>query len=51
VIDLKNITIKTPPSFSKNENLINSFRVGNIDKNLQRAVFEINKNFMILNTL
>jgi N-acetylmuramoyl-L-alanine amidase len=47
VIDLKNITIKTPPSFSKNENLINSFRVGNIDKNLQRAVFEINKNFMI----
>jgi N-acetylmuramoyl-L-alanine amidase len=49
VIDFKNISFRTTETFSKSDDLISSFRIGNIGRKIKRAVFEMNNSFMIVN--
>lgn len=49
VIDFKNISFRTTETFAKSEELITSFRIGNIGRKIKRAVFEMNSSFMIVN--
>lgn len=49
VIDFKNISFRTTETFSKSDDLISSFRIGDIGRKIKRAVFEMNNSFMIVN--
>lgn len=49
VIDFKNISFRTTETFSKSDDLIGSFKIGDIGRKIRRAVFEMNTSFMIVN--